>query len=307
MAPAPGGAGAAGLVKPPAFDYHAPRSVDEAVALLARYGDDAKVIAGGQSLMPLLNMRLSRPAALVDVNRIESLERIRHRDGVVEVGALVRQRTLEHDERLRAALPLLAAMAPHIGHPATRNRGTIVGSLAHADPSAELPCATQALEASFMAVGPRGSRKIAAGAFYRGLLTTDLGPGEIVTGVEIPLPAPGTVHAFLEMARRFGDFAIVAVAVLLAVDDRGRVRDLRIALAGVAPTPVRATRVERALAGAVPTANDVAEAAHLVDADIDPYGDLHATADYRRAMARVFVRRALTQAWQQAQPAEGPR
>ncbi len=288
-------------MKPPAFEYHAPRSTEEAVALLARYGDDAKVIAGGQSLMPLLNMRLSRPAALVDLNRIESLDRIARRDGVVEVGALVRQRALEHDAGVRAALPLLAAMAPHIGHPATRNRGTIVGSLTHADPSAELPCAIQALEASFVAVGPRGSRTIAAKAFHRGLLTSDLGPDEIVTRVDIPVPPAGTVHAFLEMARRFGDFAIVAVAVLLALDHRRRVRDVRIALAGVAPTPVRAAGVERALAGAVPTAIDIAEAARLVDAEIDPPDDLHATADYRKAMARVFVGRALTQAWQRAQ------
>ena len=235
-------------MKPPPFEYCAPRTVEETVALLARYGSDAKVIAGGQSLMPLLNMRLARPAVLVDMNRIAELESVRRVDGRVTFGALTRQRRLEDDPDIAALLPLLAEMAPYIGHPATRNRGTIGGSIAHADPAAELPCCMLVLGATFTLTGPKGDRRVAAEHFHLGPLTTGLSPDEVLTAIEVPVPPPDTGHAFVEMTRRFGDFALVAAAALVVLDGRGRCRVARVGLAGVAPSPDE-RQVREALAG----------------------------------------------------------
>lgn len=300
MAPARAGVGGDPRLKPAAFEYHAPRSLEEAVDLLARYGGEAKVIAGGQSLMPILNMRLARPAALVDINRIADLERVRVHDGHVTFGALARQRLLEEDVAVMRALPLLAEMAPHIGHPATRNRGTVAGSVAHGDPAAELPCAMLALEATLTVTGARGTRRVAAERFNVGLLTTDLAPDEILVALDVPVPPGPTAHAFMEMTRRFGDFALVAVAVLLRLGGDGRAADVRVALAGVAPTPVRARGVEAALRGEVVTPARIGEAAALVRGDVDPHADMHATREYREAMAVAMVGRAVTEAARRA-------
>jgi carbon-monoxide dehydrogenase medium subunit len=291
-------------VKPAAFEYHAPATLEEALALLGRYAGDAKVLAGGQSLVPMLAMRLARPAALVDLNRIAALERVEIAAGHVTFGALARQRVLEEDRALGAAQPLLAAAARFIGHPATRNRGTIAGSIAHGDPAAELPCAMLALEATYTVAGPGGTRAVPAERFHVGELTTDLGADEVLVAVEAPVPPPGVAHAFIEQTRRFGDFALVAVAVLAALDDAGRCTYLRVALAGVAPRPVRARSVERALAGERLTPARIAAAAAFVRDDIDPAGDVHATREYREAMAPVFTRRALGEAARRA--GQGP-
>lgn len=287
-------------MKPAPFEYHAPATVDEAVTLLQRYGGDAKVIAGGQSLVPMLAMRLARPAALVDINRIRDLERVAVTAGRIAFGALARQRVLEEDRAVGEAVPLLADLARFVGRPATRNRGTIVGSLAHGDPAAELPCAMLALEATYIAASPAGRRRISAERFHLGALTTDLRPDEVLVGVEAQPPPPGTAHAFVELTRRFGDFALVAVAVLLTPDGDGRCARLRVALAGVAATPVRARSVERALEGERLTAARIAEAAPLVRDAIDPAGDVHATREYREAMAAVVLGRALSQAMRRA-------
>lgn len=287
-------------MKPPPFEYHAPTTVDEALALLGRYGGDAKVIAGGQSLMPILNMRLARPAALVDLNRVRDLERVEVVGGRVTFGALARQRVLEEAEAVMRAQPLLAEIAPFVGHPSTRNRGTIAGSIAHGDPAAELPCAMSVLEATYTVAGPSGTRQVPAERFHVGALTTDLGLDEILVAVDAPTPPPGTTHAFLELTRRFGDFAVVAVATLVTRDGADRCTRLRIGLAGVAPTPVRARSVEKALEGERLTPKTIAEAAPLVAGDIDPASDVHATREYREAMAAVFVRRALVEALRRA-------
>lgn len=287
-------------MKPPPFEYHAPTTVDEALALLARYGDDAKVIAGGQSLMPMLAMRLARPAALVDLNRIEALARREIADGRVTFGALVRQRLLEEDAAVVARQPLLAEVARLVGHPATRNRGTIAGSIAHGDPAAELPCAMLALEATYTVAGQGGDRTVSAERFHRGALTVDLQPDEILVDIAVPSPPAGTAHAFLELTRRFGDFAIVAAGVLATVDGDRRCTRLRVALAGIAPTPVRARSVEQALTGERLTPARIAAAAPLVRGDIDPPDDVHATREYRHAMAVVFVKRALGEALRHA-------
>ena len=287
-------------MKPAPFEYHAPATLDEALALLRRYGGDAKVIAGGQSLVPMLAMRLARPAALVDLNRIAGLERVEVGADRVRFGALARQCVLEENGALGTAQPLLAEIARLVGHPATRNRGTIAGSIAHGDPAAELPCAMLALEATYRIAGPGGTRAVTAERFHVGELTTDLAADEILVSVEAPVPPRGTAHAFLEQTRRFGDFALVAVAVLATLDGGGRCARLRVALAGVAPTPVRARSVEQALEGERLTPQTIAAAARLVTGDIDPAGDVHATREYREAMAAVFTRRALAEAARRA-------
>ena len=294
-------------MKPPAFDYHAPTSISEAIAALAHYGGEAKVLAGGQSLMPLLNMRLVRPAALVDINRIASLEGIRVDDGRITVGALTRQRALEEDGALAAALPLLGEIARYIGHPAIRNRGTVGGSLAHGDPAAELPCAMLALEAALVVEGPRGARPVPAERFHRHLLTTDLAFDELLTGIEIPVPPRATGHGFAELTRRFGDFAVVGAVALITLDPVGRCCRARVALAGVAPTSVRARRVEAALEGDGLEPTRIDEAVQLAREEIDPPSDLHAPRAYREAMTAVMIRRAVLEAARRARTAAGGR
>lgn len=268
-------------MKPPPFGYAAPTSLAEAASLLAEHGEDAKVIAGGQSLIPLLSLRLSRPSFLVDLNRVPEL-------GTVEgstLGAMVRHRTLEKSADIARAVPLLAAAAPHIGHQAIRSRGTIGGSISHADPAAELPAVALALDAVLTVTSAaRGDRDISAAEFFQGYFTTALEPDEILVRVRFPEAAPGTRAAVEEMARRHGDFAMVAAMVSLAPDG-----DARIALVNVADRPFRAAEAEAALRSG---ASDD-EVVDLATRDLDPVSDLHATSAYRKKVAGVMVRRAL--------------
>jgi carbon-monoxide dehydrogenase medium subunit len=272
-------------VKPPAFDYIAATSLDEALSALAEGGDEAKVLAGGQSLIPLMSMRLAHPTLLVDLNGVEELTQIERVDGSLRVGAMVRHRTAERSDTIKTDVPLIRAAMPYIGHVAIRSRGTVGGSLAHADPAAELPAVALALEATFnVRSKERGERSIAAADFFGGYFTTSIEPDEILTSIDFPVLAGGAaVH---EVARRHGDFAMVG-AVAAAGDG-----DARIALINVAEVPVRCTEAEQALNGGA----SLDEVADLATRDLEPSGDLHASPAYRKKVAGVCVKRALARA-----------
>ncbi len=284
-------------MKPAPFEYRDPRSVDEVVALMAAHGDEAKVLAGGQSLVPMLNFRLARPALVVDVNRVAGLDGLAEDGGVLRVGALVRQRRLERWAAERA--PLLAAGLRHVGHPAIRVRGTVGGSIVHADPAAELPALLLCFEGRVRARSRAGERTIPAADFFLGPLATALAAEELVVETCWPLPPPGTGWGFHEVARRHGDFALVGAAALVTVRD-GRVERARLALFGCGPTPVRAGTAEKALAGQVPDPAVIEAAARASAEGLEPPGDLHATAAYRRRVAAVVAARALHDAVQRA-------
>lgn len=287
-------------MKPARFKYVRARSVDEALAVLAEHGGDAKVIAGGQSLVPMLNFRLLAPAALVDIGRITELAYVRDtRSGGFEVGALTRHRTLETSPRVLGSYPVLGAAVAHIGHLAIRNRGTLGGSLAHADPTAELPLMSVLLDARITATSPRGMRTIDAKDFFVGPLSTVLEGDEILTGVELPAPGGLTGWAFEEFARRSGDYAIAAVGVLMRASG-GRIADARIAVAGGGGGPVRVAAAEATLAGSAFDESAAEAAARAVDSELEPTGDLQVSADYRRHLIGVLLRRALRTAWQRA-------
>ena len=282
-------------MKPPRFEYHAAHSVDEAVELLGRYGGDAKVLAGGQSLMPMLNFRLARPAALVDVNRVAALAYVREDDGVVAFGAMTRQRTIEFSPMVAARLPLLREATRWVGHLPIRSRGTIGGSIAHADPSAEYPAVLTALGGEVIVQGPRGRRTVKAADLFEGYLTTSLGPEELLVEVRLPAMPAGAGYAFEEFARRHGDFAIVGIAAMV-VRDGARCAVARLATAGTGPVPVRLRAAEEILErdglGDAAVAAAGARAAELVDPD----ADVHASAEYRRHLTGVLTVRALKRA-----------
>lgn len=283
-------------MKPPPFEYHDPQSVEEAVTLLAEYGGEAKIIAGGQSLMPLLNMRLARPQALVDMRRVTGLDYIRRENGGLAIGALTRQRDVERSADVAELLPLLHTATRFVAHPQIRNRGTVGGSLAHADPAGELPAIAVALDATLVVTGPEGERTVAAHDFFVSFLTTSLSAAEVLTEACFPALRPGTGWSFQEVARRHGDFALVGVAATVALES-GNCRGARIALFGVGGTPLRARRAERLLEGQVPSEGLLQEAATTAGDEIDdPVADIHASAEYRRHVARVLTLRALSEA-----------
>jgi aerobic carbon-monoxide dehydrogenase medium subunit len=277
-------------VKPAPFAYHAPHALDEALGLLARHGDEAKILAGGQSLVPLLNFRLARPAVVVDINRVAGLDEIRAEDGRIAVGALVRQRRLE--VWARQQFPFLADALRYVGHQAIRTRGTVAGSLAHADPAAELPALLVCLEGSVVARSPAGLREVRARELFVSHLTTSLRPDELITEVRLPRLPQGAGWGFLEVARRHGDFALVGAAAVVSLAG-GRIAEPRVALFGCGATPVRATRAETILAGQPPTPEAVGAAARDAAEALAPESDLHATAEYRRRVARTLMARAL--------------
>lgn len=280
-------------MKPAPFEYAAPERLEEAIALLAQHGDEAKVLAGGQSLVPLLAMRLATPALLVDLNRIPGLDEARIEDGTLRVGALARERTVEEIPGLAERAPIVAEAVSLIGHVAIRNRGTVGGSIAHADPAAEWPALLLALDGEVEAVGPGGSRTVPAADLFETYFTTSLQPTEVIREVRVRLPAPGAGSAFVEFARRHGDFALAGAGAVLELSPDGTVADARVALIGVRDTAVRSTAAEAALRGARPTDEAIAAAAEAVDADVSPLSDVHASADFRRHLAKVMTRRAL--------------
>ena len=275
-------------MKPGRFTYHAPRGLDEALGLLAEFGDDAKIIAGGQSLMPMLNFRLARIDHLVDINRIDADLATPRLDGThLTLPALVRQRQVERDDRLADAVPLLREALEQVAHPQIRNRGTVCGSLAHADPAAELPTVMTALGAEFTVVSARGERVIGVDDFFQFLLTTAMEPDELLREVRIPLPGPDTATAFEEFAVRRGDFALAAVAVVASTDQ------IRVVAAGVAPTPMRLPAVEALVAGSTMDDDVLSAAAAAAAEAVDPASDTHASARYRKRLTGALVRRAL--------------
>ena len=288
-------------MKPPVFEYYRPATVEEALALLAEY-PDAKPLAGGQSLIPAMNFRLAAPAALVDLNALDALAGISAvPGGAVRVGAMTRHHAVEQSALIAERAPLLAETMPFVAHPQIRNRGTMGGSLAHADPAAELPAVMVALEAGIVLRGPSAERRVPAEQFFTGLFATALQAGELVTAVELPAAAPRSGWAFEEMARRHGDYALVGVAVAATLDQAGRCAGARIALFSVGEGPVLAARAAALLQGRKPAVDAVREAARIAaQEEIDPPSDIHASAMYRRQLARVLTARALVRAFARA-------
>jgi aerobic carbon-monoxide dehydrogenase medium subunit len=279
-------------MKLPPFEYEAPTTVAEAIDLLAEHLDEASVLAGGQSLIPLLALRLARPEVLVDINGLAELSGVSATDGGVTIGAMTREYVAEESKVIADTVPLLAAALPLIGHEAIRSRGTIGGSLAHADAAAELPAVARALDAEFVVSGPSGMRVIPAAQWFEGYLTTARRPDELLVEIRFPTAGPGTGVSFQEVARRHGDFAIVGLAVSLVLSG-GVISDARLAFAGVSDVPVRAAAAEDLLAGETPSAELFDEAARLATSDIDPPADLHGSSDYRKTVAATIVRRGL--------------
>jgi carbon-monoxide dehydrogenase medium subunit len=279
-------------MKLPPVEYEAPTTVAEAVDLLAEHEDEASVLAGGQSLIPLLALRLARPAVLIDINGIDELSGVSAADGWVAIGAVTREYVAEESGTVADAVPLLAAALPMIGHEAIRSRGTVGGSLAHADPAAELPAVARALNAEFVVRGPSGTRVIPAEEWFEGYLTTSRRPDELLVEVRFPAAEPGTGVSFTEVARRHGDFAMVGLAASLVLSG-GVISDARLAFAGVSDVPVRASAAEDLLAGQRPSAELFDEAARRATEDLDPPADLHGSSDYRKRVAATVVRRGL--------------
>lgn len=287
-------------MKPAAFEYHRPETVEEALALLAEHGDEAKILAGGQSLVPTMNFRLAQPAVLIDINRLRDLAYIRPAEGGVQgihIGAMTRQRAVEKSALVAERAPLLHETMPYIAHTQIRNRGTIGGSVAHADPAAELPAIALTLDARVRVRSAEAERWIAADGFFLGMLETSMADEELLVEVEIPdLPAK-TGYAFVEFARRHGDYALVGVAARVALDAKGACRDARVVLMSVGERPVEARNAASALEGQSPSSEALRAASHAAGYDdIDPHGDVHATPEYRRHLAEVLTRRALERA-----------
>ena len=280
-------------MKPAKFEYHAPDSVPEALALLGELrGQDAKVLAGGQSLMPLLNMRLARPSHVVDINGLRDLDYITPTaDGGLAVGTLTRQRALERSPEVASRVPLLAEAIPLVGDRQVRTRGTLGGSLAHADPAAELATVAVALDAELLLTSPTQSRTVRATEFFVTVLTTLLEEDELLREVRFPPPHPGAGHAFLELTRQRGAYAIVSAAAVLALEDN-RIVDARLVLGGVGPTPIDSENAREALIGHEPSDGLFSAAARLAAEDSDPDADVHGTVAYRKEMAQVYAKRA---------------
>ena len=277
----------------PPFRYFAPANVEEALDLLRGHLPDAKILAGGQSLLPLMSLGLARPAVLIDLNGLAGLDHVTEDTGHVHIGALTRHRTLETSAAVRERWPLLAEAASLIGNIRVRHRGTIGGSLAHADPAAELPMVAVALDATLEVRGPAGSRDVSADAFFLGYLETSIAADEIVTGVRVPAPGDSQGYGLAELVRRAGDFALVAACAVLETDPAGRCTRASLALGGVGPRPLRVKSVEAALVGHTLTDSRLAGAAETVSDEVAPESDVHASAAYRRQMAPVMARRAL--------------
>ncbi len=282
---------------PPAFTYHSPATLDEAIGLLARLGPGAKLLAGGASLIPLMKLRLVEPTDLVDLGRIPDLASIEEVDGHVRIGAMVRQADLLVSSLARS-LALLGDACAVIADPSVRNVGTIGGNLSHGDPANDHPAIMLALEARLIARGPAGERTIAAADFNLDLLQVALAPDEVLTGIEVPLPISGQGTAYVKFERQVGDFALAAAAAVVVLDG-GLVTEARVAFTNLAPTPVRSPAIEAALIGRAPDRATIAEAAQAL-VEIDPWADLRATAEVKRAMARAVAERAIRLAVERA-------
>lgn len=290
-------------MKPAPFKYYAPTTIDEVLTYLVEYGDEAKILAGGQSLVPTMNFRLAQPSVLIDLNRVNELFYIRSENSnELRIGAMSRQREVERSSLVSERAPLVFETMPHIAHPQIRNRGTIGGSLAHADPAAELPAVMTALNARFRLCRHGQERWVASNEFYEDLFTTALEPEELLAEVAVPGLPPRSGWAFREIARRHGDFALVGVAAVVTLDAKKRCEKGRIVLLSVGNGPVEAEQAGKGLMGEQLKPEVIRAAAETAAAkDIDPPSDIHASADYRRHLAKVLIEQALTQAFQRAQ------
>jgi CO/xanthine dehydrogenase FAD-binding subunit len=285
-------------MKPAPFKYIAATSLEHALSLKAEHGDDAKFLAGGQSLIPTMNFRLARPAVLIDINEIRDLAGIRPSAAATRVGPLTRYRALQRDAAFARLFPLIGEALPHIAHPQIRNRGTIGGNLSHADPASELPAIALALGARFHVRTATQQRWIEAADFFVSALTTDLKAGEMLVEIELPLPKPRTGCCFMEVARRRGDFAIVGVATMMTLGEQDECTHVRLSFCGVGETPVDASSAADVVVGSVPSEDAIRDVAAIVQTMIAPSGSVHATADYQRHIAGVLTERALQTAYQ---------
>jgi carbon-monoxide dehydrogenase medium subunit len=288
-------------MKPAAFEYHAPASLEEALFILHNSSGDAKLLAGGQSLVPAMNFRVVQPSALIDLNRVPELGYIREDGECVRIGAMTRERHLEFDTSIAKQAPLLHEAAPHIAHPQIRNRGTIGGSIVNADPAAELPVLMLALQARLKARHASGERWIDAKDFFVGMFTTALEPDEILVEIELPFMAPRTGWSFLEVAPRAGDYAMMGIAALVTLDEAGKCREAKLVYLNAGDGPVDAKEAAQLLQGE--TLNDelISSAAAVASGqEINPFGNIHASVDYQRHLANVLTRKALKTAVQRA-------
>ncbi len=287
-------------MKPAPFRYLLPASLDEALSMLNEHAPEGRVLAGGQSLVPMMNFRLARPAVLIDLNQIPALAHISDRDDHLAIGAMTRERTIEFSPLVRSGTPLLVEATKHVGHLPIRSRGTLGGSLANADPAAEYPAVIRALDCSLIVCSVRGERRISADQFFDGPLSTTMEPDEILTEIHIPKAPPGSGCAFVEIARRHGDFALAGVAAQVTLVE-GVPTDIHLAACGVGPGPVRLAAAEAAflrLGNSREALQSIAEAAA---AEVDPDDDVHASAEYRRRLAGVMTGRAISAAIRQAE------
>jgi carbon-monoxide dehydrogenase medium subunit len=289
-------------MKPAPFKYYAPTTVKEALARLTEHGWDAKVLAGGQSLIPMMNFRLAQPSVLVDLNRVPELFYIRpSKSGGLSIGAMTRQQEVERSTLVTEQAPMIHDAMPRIAYPQIRSRGTFGGSIAHADPSAELPAASVALGARYRLLSVRGERWVSADEFFLGLFTTLLEPDELLVEVALPSMPPRSGWSFLEVARRHHDFALVGVAAVVALDTKGLCSQTRLVYFSVGDGPVEAHQAASVLKGQEPTAEAIRDAAEVAgNADVDPQSDINASADYRRHLVKVLGRRALVEAFERA-------
>jgi carbon-monoxide dehydrogenase medium subunit len=285
---------------PAPFDYHRPKSLDEAIGLLSRHGEQAKVLSGGMSLLPTLKLRLGSVAHLVDINRVPGLDTVKEEGGFLRIGAMTRQSALERSDLIRRKYPILGDAVPLIADPLVRNRGTVGGNVANGDPANDEPAIMIALGATLVAHGPKGERAIPATKFYTGLYETALARDEILTEIRIPVPPAKSGGAYQKLKRKTGDYAAAAVAVQLTLDAKGAVASAGIALTNAGPTPVEAAEAAKFLLGKTPDAKTIAEAAKLAAAKSNPSGDHRGSVEYKRDMARVLAGRALQTAVQRA-------
>jgi len=285
---------------PATFEYVAPQTIPEAIALLQRHGGEAKILAGGHSLIPLMKLRLAAPSYLVDINRIAGLEYIREEDGYLRIGALTRESAIDGSDLLSRRYPLLADASRVIADPLVRNLATVGGNLAHADPANDHPAVMLALNALVVAVGPDGERVIPVAEFFVDTFETTLGPSDLLTEIRVPIPAPNSGGAYIKLERKVGDYAIAGVAAQLTLAGDGRVATAGIGLTNVGPTAIKAARAEASLLGQVPAEETLKQAAALAAQVADPTSDLRGPAGYKREMVRVLAFRALTRAVERA-------
>ena len=277
---------------PASFEYSSPKTLSEAISLLQQHGADAKILSGGQSLIPLMKLRMAAPKHVVDINGIAGLSYIKEDDGFLTIGALTREADVDASQLVRDRYPLLADTAGVIGDPLVRNLATVAGNLAHADPANDHPATMLALGASVVATGPKGTRTIAISDFFTGIFTTTLAPDEILTEIRIPVPQAGSGGAYLKVERKVGDFAAAAVAVQITLEG-GSFTSAGIGLTNVGPMPIKATRAEKALIGKAAAESTIAEAARIAAEEADPAEDLRGSVDYKRSLVRVLTGRAL--------------